>query len=130
MSCRRLVGKTALISGGASGVGRSTAQRFGAEGATNLILMDINEQMLPVVAEEVRQSTGANVVTMLGSVANDDDCEAAVERAVEVGGALDILVSNAPAHSAAPFLELERSEWDRTIAVMLRGGFVLGQCAA
>ncbi len=130
MTCRRLVGKTALITGGASGVGRATAHRFGSEGAANIVLMDINEQALPVVAEEVRQSSGATVVTVLGSVADDDDCEAAVDRAVEVGGALDVLVSNAPAHSAAPFLELDRSEWDRTITVMLRGGFVLGQAAA
>lgn len=130
MSCQRLVGKTALITGGASGVGRATAHRFGEEGAANLILMDINEKALPEVTEEVRRATGANVVPVLGSVADDDDCEAAVQRAVEVGGSLDIVVSNAPAHSSAPFLELERAEWDRTIAVMLRGGFVLGQSAA
>ena len=130
MSCRRLVGKTALITGGASGVGRATAHRFGQEGAANIILMDRNADALPVVVAEVHEATGANVVGALGDVSVDDDCDAVVARAVEVGGALDILVSNAPAHSSAPFLELERSEGDRTIAVMLRGSFVMGQLAA
>jgi 3-oxoacyl-[acyl-carrier protein] reductase len=125
-----LVGKTALITGGASGVGRATAHRFGEEGAANIVLMDRNAAALPDVAAEVRAATGANVVGVVGDVSVDDDCEAVVARALEVGGALDILVSNAPAHSSAPFLELERDEWDRTIDVMLRGSFVLGQLAA
>lgn len=130
MSCKRLVGKTALITGGASGVGRATAHRFGQEGVGNLILMDVNAAALPQVAAEVHDASGANVVAAIGDVSNDADCEAAVARALDVGGELDILVSNAPAHSAAPFLELERGEWDRTIAVMLRGSFVMGQLVA
>lgn len=130
MSCKRLVGKTALITGGASGVGRATAHRFGQEGVSNLILMDVNAAALPEVAAEVRSASGANVVPVVGDVSVDADCEATVAKALEVGGALDILVSNAPAHSAAPFLELERAEWDRTIAVMLRGSFVMGQLVA
>ncbi|MEI8057785.1 MAG: SDR family NAD(P)-dependent oxidoreductase [Actinomycetes bacterium] len=130
MTCRRLVGKTALITGGASGVGRATAHRFGQEGATTVILMDRNAGALPIVAAEVHSATGANVIGFAGDVSRDEDCAAAVALAVEIGGALDILVSNAPAHSSAPFLELERSEWDRTLAVMLRASFVIGQDAA
>lgn len=130
MTCRRLVGKTALITGGASGVGRATAHRFGQEGAANIVLMDRNATALVDVVAEVQQATGANVVGIPGDVSIDGDCEAAVSQAVNVGGSLDILVSNAPAHSSYPFLELPRSEWDRTIAVMLRASFVLGQLAA
>jgi NAD(P)-dependent dehydrogenase (short-subunit alcohol dehydrogenase family) len=130
MSCKRLVGKTALITGGASGVGRATAHRFASEGAAHLVLMDKNAEALPEVAREVAEASDVNVVGFAGDVSRDEDCEAVVARAVEVGGALDIMVSNAPAHSSAPFLELERSEWDRTMAVMLRASFVMGQEAA
>ena len=130
MTCRRLRGQTAVITGGASGVGRATAHRFGREGASTLILMDRNADALPGVVAEVHDATGADVFGFAGDVSIDDDCAAVIARAVELGGALDILVSNAPAHSSAPFLELGRSEWDRTIAVMLRASFVLGQEAA
>jgi NAD(P)-dependent dehydrogenase (short-subunit alcohol dehydrogenase family) len=130
VSCKRLVAKTALITGGASGVGRATAHRFGAEGAAHIVLMDKNAEALPVVAAEVTEATGAHVIGFPGDVSVDADCAAAVAAAAEAGGALDILVSNAPAHSSAPFLELSRSEWDRTIGVMLTGSFVMGQLAA
>jgi len=130
MSCKRLVGKTALITGGASGVGRATAHRFGQEGVANLILADKNAQMLPTVVEEVRLATGANVLGVLGDVSVDADCERFINTAVGDFGGLDIMVSNAPAHSSAPFLEMERDDWDRVIAVMLRASFVLGQLAA
>ncbi|CAB4944159.1 MAG: SDR family oxidoreductase [Actinobacteria bacterium] len=130
MSCKRLVGKTALITGGASGVGRATAHRFGQEGVANLILADKNSQMLPTVVEEVRLATGANVLGVLGDVSVDADCERFINTAVSDFGGLDIMVSNAPAHSSAPFLEMERDDWDRVMAVMLRASFVLGQLAA
>jgi glucose 1-dehydrogenase len=130
MSCERLTGKSALITGGASGVGRSTAYRFGLEGATTLVLMDRDGPALERTVGDVAAATGARVVGFEGDVSADDDCRSAVDAAVDLGGALDILVSNAPAHSSAPFLELEVAEWDRTMRVMLRGSFVLGQLAA
>lgn len=130
MSCRRLEGKTALITGGASGVGRATAHRFGQEGAANVIIADRNAAALPAVVQEVHDATGANVIGIAGDVSGDADCAAFVDRAVSDFGALDILVSNAPAHSACDFLSMTVEEWDRVIAVMLRASFVLGQQAA
>ena len=108
MTCRRLRGQTAVITGGASGVGRATAHRFGREGASTLILMDRNADALPGVVAEVHDATGADVFGFAGDVSIDDDCAAVIARALELG----------------------RSEWDRTIAVMLRASFVLGQEAA
>jgi len=130
MSCKRLVGKTALITGGASGVGLATAHRFGQEGAGNIILADRNAAALPDVVKQVQEATGANVVGMAGDVSVDADCKAFVDRAVSDFGALDILVSNAPAHSACDFLKMTVEEWDRVLGVMLRASFVLGQQAA
>lgn len=105
MSCKRLVGKSVLITGGASGVGRATAHRFGQEGASTIVLMDRNAAVLPEVVAEVAAATGSTVIAHAGDVSVDEDCDAAVARTVEAGGAIDVLVSNAPAHSSAPFLE-------------------------
>src|ERR1700755_3428519 len=129
MSCDRLTGKTALITGAASGVGRATALRFASEGATALYLWDLNEAKLRTVVEEVG-ALGATAVPITADVGDDAACDAAVARIVAEQGALDILVSNASAHSAAAFLEMGRDEWDRVLRIMLRSSFVLGQLAA
>lgn len=130
MSCRRLTGKVALITGGASGVGRATAHRFAQEGAEAVIVADRNAAALPVVVDEVVAATGATVIGVQGDVSVDEDCERFVAAATERFGRIDLLVSNAPAHSASPFLEMPREDWDRVLSVMLRASFVLGQIAA
>jgi NAD(P)-dependent dehydrogenase (short-subunit alcohol dehydrogenase family) len=129
MSCRRLEGKSALITGAASGVGRATAKRFAAEGATPVCLFDLHAGNLAATAAEVTE-LGAKVIEFPGDVTSDEQCRQAVERVVTAAGGLDILVSNAPAHSAAPFLEMSTQEWDRVLQVNLRASFVLGQAAA
>ncbi len=129
MSCRRLEGRSALITGAASGVGRATAKRFAEEGASTIGLFDLNAGNLEVVAAEVAER-GAKPLTYVGDVADTANCRESISRMVAEGGRLDILVSNAPAHSAAPFLEMTVEEWDRVMAVMLRASFVLGQLAA
>jgi NAD(P)-dependent dehydrogenase (short-subunit alcohol dehydrogenase family) len=129
MSCRRLEGRSTVITGAASGVGRSTALRFADEGSSYLCLFDRNAGNLERVAEEV-QSRGAKAVQFVGDVTVVEQCREAVEQTVAEAGRLDILVSNAPAHSAMPFLEMTLEEWDRVLAVNLRASFVLGQLAA
>ncbi len=130
MSCTRLTGKVVLITGGASGVGRATAHRFAQEGAEAVIIADRNASAIPGVVAEVSSATGCNVVGVDGDVSVDEDCEKFVATAIDRFGRLDVLVSNAPAHSAVPFLQMPREDWDRVMAVMLRGSFVLGQAAA
>jgi NAD(P)-dependent dehydrogenase (short-subunit alcohol dehydrogenase family) len=129
MSCRRLEGRSALITGAASGVGRATAKRFAEEGASTIGLFDLNAGNLDIVAAEVAER-GAKPLAYVGDVTSTDDCRESVARVVDQAGRLDILVSNAPAHSARPFLDMSVEEWDRVIAVMLRASFVLGQLAA
>ncbi len=70
MTCRRLVGRSTLITGAASGVGRATAHRFAEEGAALVRLFDRDESNLAVVADEVTER-GAVARTFLGDVASD-----------------------------------------------------------
>jgi NAD(P)-dependent dehydrogenase (short-subunit alcohol dehydrogenase family) len=129
MSCRRLTGRSALITGAASGVGRATANRFASEGASTICLFDLNAANLEIVAAEVEEK-GAKAIKFTGDVTSAGQCQEAVSQLVAQAGRLDILLSNAPAHSARAFLDMTVEEWDRVIAVMLRSSFVLGQIAA
>jgi 3-oxoacyl-[acyl-carrier protein] reductase len=93
-------------------------------------MVDRNSDALPAVVEEVSAVGSAQVIGVNGDVSIDADCERFVATAVEQFGRLDVLVSNAPAHTSAPFLELQRDDWDILMGVMLRASFVLGQLAA
>lgn len=129
MSCRRLNGRSALITGAASGVGRATAKRFAAEGAGVVCLFDRDADNLAAAAAEVGQ-LGAEPLLACGDVTDAGQCQDAVERTVAAAGGLDILVGNAGADSTAPFLELSLEEWQRVLQVNLTASFVLGQQAA
>ncbi len=129
MSCRRLGGRSALITGATSGVGRATAKRFAEEGAGTLCLFDLHPGNLQLVATEIEQ-LGAKALQFVGDVSSVEDCQAAVDLIVSSAGRLDILVGNAGADKTVPFLEMSVEEWDRVVAVNLRAAFVLGQIAA
>lgn len=129
MISERLQGQVALVTGAASGVGRATARRFATERCRAVYLFDINQERLDAVAAELA-GIGSTIVPVRGDVTVDADCERVVDQVVAAEGGLDIMVSNAPAHSAAPFLELSREEWDRVLGTNLRASFVLGQLAA
>lgn len=129
MSCRRLEGRSALLTGGASGVGRATAKRFAEEGAAVLCLFDRDAGNLEKVAAEVAER-GATALPFVGDVTSVERCQEAVDLTVASAGRLDILVSNAGADAVTPFLEIELEEWERILSVNLTAAFVLGQRAA
>ena len=90
---KRLKGKTALITGGNSGVGEATAMLFAREGADVVITARRGEQ-LKIVAEKIK-AEGGSVLAIRGDVSNPDDSEMLVSRTLETFGKLDILVNNA-----------------------------------
>jgi glucose 1-dehydrogenase len=122
----RLQDQVALITGAASGVGRATAQRFATERCRAIYLFDRNGDGLQQVVADLRDIC-PRAVAVQGDVGVDEECEQVVQRIVDEEGRLDIFVGNAPAHSAAPFLEMSRDEWDRVLRINLRASFVLGQ---
>jgi 3-oxoacyl-[acyl-carrier protein] reductase len=119
----------ALITGGGSGVGRSTALRFASEGAAAITLFDRDPAGMDAVAAEV-EALDAAVRTVSGDVGDVHDCERAVELSQRDTGRLDILVSNAGTDATVPFLEMALEEWERVLRVNLTASFVLGQLAA
>lgn len=90
---KRLENKTAIVTGGNSGIGKATAILFAKEGA-DLVLCARRKEALDKVAEECR-GYGVQVVTVKADVSSHEDCSAVVKAAVDTFGKVDILVNNA-----------------------------------
>jgi len=120
-----LDGKTAIVTGGARGIGLAIAKRYVAEGAR-------------VVIADVDESTGKAAVTALGDKARfvrtdvgaAGDARNVVAEACGVSGDLDILVNNAGVIHTADFLDISEADFDRVLRVNLKGMFLVGQVAA
>jgi NAD(P)-dependent dehydrogenase (short-subunit alcohol dehydrogenase family) len=116
----RLDGKVALITGGASGMGRVASDLFAAEGA-RVVVVDVTE-----AGAELAQSIiagGGEAAFVRANVASSDDCNAMVDFAVGRFGALHVLYNNAgifPADDGGT-LETPEATWDRVMEVNLKG---------
>ena len=115
----RLEGRVAVITGGASGIGEGTVRRFVEEGAKCLIA-DLQEGPAQAIADEL----GAPCLAMRVDVAQEDEVEAAVARAVDHFGKIDIMFNNAGILGAVgPITDISGEGWTRTIDVMLSSVF-------
>jgi NAD(P)-dependent dehydrogenase (short-subunit alcohol dehydrogenase family) len=119
----QLENKVAIITGAASGIGRSIARRFAAEGA-RLVIADVDEQRLTKVHAEV----GGTMMTC--NVAIPSDVTALVARTIDAYERVDILCNNAGTlDDLTPADDTDDALWDKVIAVNLTGPFQLARAA-
>ncbi|CAN5442388.1 SDR family oxidoreductase [soil metagenome] len=119
---RRLLGKSAVITGAAFGIGRATAGLFAHEGA-RLILTDIQGEPLLALADELRHA-GADVEMVVGDVSVEADARRMIAAATEYFGRLDVLVANAGIIPLGDATELSAADWDEVMAIDGRGMFL------
>ena len=105
-----LAGKIALVTGGSDGLGRATAHRLAAEGAT-VVICGRRADHLDKVAQEIAADTGATVTAIRADVSSAEDCAALIEGTVAAHGGLDILVNNAGASAAHGLNEVDDAAW-------------------
>ena len=120
---KRLVGKTALITGAARGIGQAFAERYIAEGA-KVAIADINITR----ARETAAQIGAIAVEM--DVTNQTSIDAAIATTVAELGQIDILINNAALFTAAPIAEIDRADFDRVFQINVAGTLFTMQAVA
>lgn len=123
---RRIEGRVAIVVGAARGIGAGIAERFLEEGASVLIA-DTDEAEGQATAE--RLSRIGPAAFLRADVSERDDSRAVVAAAVEKLGGLDILVQNAGIYPWTLIENISPEEWDRVLAVNLRGTFLAAQAA-
>lgn len=118
----RLDGRTALVTGAASGIGAAIAEAYAAKGA-RIAAVDLNASG----ADAAARALGDENRGFACDVADPESVSRAVDEVVEAFGQIDILVNSAGIARLAPAEELSLADWDTTIAVNLRGTFLMCQ---
>ena len=118
----RLAGKVACITGAASGIGRATALRFAAEGAS-VVATDIDATAGEALCREIAESGGAGCF-LLHDVCGEDAWISVIASIESDFGRLDVLVNNAGIGRTGPVTELALDDWRRLFAINVEGTFL------
>jgi NAD(P)-dependent dehydrogenase (short-subunit alcohol dehydrogenase family) len=118
----KLDGKVAVVTGAASGLGRASAVRFAAEGAS-VVAADLNSQGGELVVSEIA-AAGGRAVYQRTDVTSENDIKSLIDRAVREYGRLDITYNNAGVIGATGTIETTtEAEWDKTFAILIKAVF-------
>ena len=124
---KELARRVALVTGGASGIGRAVARRLAAEGC-HVVVADLDEAGAKKTADEIAASAGAGRALALPmDVTREDSVRVAFEEAVLAYGGLDVLVSNAGIAHSAPVDRMRLADWERSFAVNATGHFLVAR---
>jgi NAD(P)-dependent dehydrogenase (short-subunit alcohol dehydrogenase family) len=124
----RLAGKTAIITGAASGIGRAASELFAAEGA-RVVAVDLSVDVETVVEGIVQR--GALALALTGDAADPQFVATVVDMALGQFGTLDVAFANAGISGGlVPFFDLTLDDWKRILRVNLLGTFLMVQSAA
>ncbi|MCI4592069.1 SDR family oxidoreductase [Sphingobium sp. BYY-5] len=124
-----LTDRAAVVTGAAWGLGKATARRL-AEAGASVLIADIDGEAATATAKELSEQFDTRVKAVQMDAGDPDAIRSAVETAVREFGKIDIWVNNAGIPSFTPLLDLEDSEFDRVLAINLRGTFVGAREAA
>lgn len=117
-----LENKIALITGGASGIGKAVATAFAKEGAS-VWVVDVQKHLGEQTMQEIREG-GGDANFLAGDVSNAKDVDRVVDEAVRRHGRIDVLVNNAAACVKGTIATLSENEWDRQLNVNLKGAYL------
>ena len=124
----RFQDKVAIVTGGASGIGKEVATRFVAEGGS--VVINGRDAAKAEAAVKAIDATGKRAIAHVGDIALPATGEAAVKTAVDRFARLDVLFNNAGIFGPKPFLDVTEAEYDRFLGIILKGKFFIAQAAA
>jgi 3-hydroxybutyrate dehydrogenase len=123
----RLEDKIAVITGAASGIGKEIARTFAREGA-KIVIADLNQKAADSTAAEL-DPAGRRALGVAMDVANEDQVNAGIDKAIATFGALDVLVSNAGIQIVEPLVDFEFAKWKKLLSIHLDGAFLTTRAA-
>jgi len=121
----RLANKVALITGAGAGIGRATALLFAQE-AAKVVVQDLNAAAAQETVQLIKKA-GGEAVGIGGDVTSSTDAQAMVNMAVHTFGRLDALFNNAGIWRGGTILDISDDDWDRTMAVNVKGIYLLSR---
>ena len=124
----KLAGKTAVVTGAGSGIGRAAAVLFAREGAA-VAVVDLNAEAAKDTAGEIAAS-GGTALPVVANVADRLQVTSAFEQIRNALGGVDILYNNAGVNSSGSVIDASDDDWDRSFAVNAKGTFLCSQAAA
>lgn len=124
----RVEGKSIVVTGSGSGIGRAIAKALAAEGA-KVGVMDLNPSAAEVVVADIK-STGGQAIALVGNVAKRDQIQSAFKTFVDWSGSFDVLFNNAGFNKPMPLLEVTEDNWNAIMSVNGLGVLMCTQEAA
>ena len=124
----RLDDRVAIVTGGARGIGRETAETLAAAGA-RVVVADLDNAKAEVVAASM-DAVGLRAFAIAVDVADEASVEAMIQATLACEGRVDILVNNAGIAIRRPAVELALADWDKMVAVNMTGAFLCARAAA
>lgn len=125
---RRFEGEVVFVTGASRGIGRTTVERFAAEGAIVVLVSNDAEELKGAVAE--LEGRGTSVLARVVDVSSPQQVNAAVEDAIAAFGKIDVLINNAGIAWEEPFLDITPEHWQKIMNVNLNGMFYVAQAVS
>lgn len=119
-----LDGKTALITGGANGIGYATAEFFVKKGA-NVVLADLNPDV-EIIAQKLNDEKAVGIIS---NITKASECQKALQKGIDTFGKIDILINCAGIVALEKAELISENDWDRTMEINLKGSFLMAQTA-
>ena len=123
----RFQGKSVIVTGGASGIGKATARQFASEGA-NVVIADVNPDG-QTVAEQIAQETQTEMSFIQADVSKADDADHLIQETLRHHGQLDILHNNAGILIVGDVTTIPETDWDRCIDINLKSVYLVSKYA-
>jgi glucose 1-dehydrogenase len=117
-----LEGRRAIVTGGATGIGKATCERLGREGAA--ICVNYYADGEADAARALAEQVGRGSLAVQGDVSREEDVKRLVSSAADALGGVDLLVNNAGIEKQIPLLEMSLEDWERVIRTNLTGAFL------
>ncbi len=124
-----LAGKTAIVTGAARGIGAACSRAFAEHGA-RVVMADVLGEQCAASAESISNDTGADTLAVQMDVSQEADCEALLAECVDRFGQCDILLNNAGIIAPGSILDASTEDFDRVLAINVRGPFLLSRAVA